>query len=68
MTVFVPDDWRKVSVYEPDAFRRTATSSEPVVIWPASLAASRPVIWSLPPATWYFSFEGPKTRNWPWPE
>jgi anion-transporting ArsA/GET3 family ATPase len=25
-------------------------------------------IWSLPPLTWYFSFEGPKIRSWPWPE
>jgi len=25
------------------------------------------VIWSLPPTTWYFSFDGPKMRSWPWP-
>ena len=68
VTVFVPDCCAKVSVNVPVALRRTATSSEPVVIWPASCAASRSVIWSLPPTTWYFSFDGPKTRNWPWPE
>ena len=51
----------------PDAFRRTATSSDPVVICPGSAAASRSVIWSLPPATWYFSFEAPKRRRLPWP-
>ena len=25
-------------------------------------------IWSLPPRTWYFSFDGPKILNLPWPE
>ena len=47
----------KVSVYVPAALRFTATSSEPVVIWPASRAASRSVIWSFPPTTWYFSLD-----------
>ena len=67
VTVFVPAACRNVSVNVPDGFRRTATSSEPVVICPASLAASRSVIWSFPPRTWYFSFEAPKRRNCPGP-
>ena len=67
VTFFLPDACANVSVYVPVALRFTATSSEPVVIWPARRAASRSVIWSFPPATWYFSSEAPKTRNWPWP-
>ena len=34
VTVFVPELWAKVSVNVPVALRRTATSSDPVVIWP----------------------------------
>ena len=67
VTVFVAVCCAKVSVNVPEAFRRTATSSDPVVICPGSAAASRSVIWSLPPATWYFSFEAPKRRRLPGP-
>ena len=67
VTVFVAVCWAKVSVNVPEEFRRTATSSDPVVIWPARAAASRSDIWSLPPATWYFSFEAPKRRRLPGP-
>ena len=44
VTVFVPELCANVSVNVPVALRRTATSSDPVVIWPASRAASRSVI------------------------
>ena len=43
VTVFVADARRNVSVNVPAGFRLTATSSEPVVIWPASRAA-RPLV------------------------
>lgn len=52
----------------PLEFLLTAISSEPAVIWPSSSWAMRFGIWSLPPATWYISLDGPKMRSWPWPE
>lgn len=59
----------KLSVYVPSAFSRTATSSWPRRICAAPMRAARPsAIWSLPPVTWYFSFDGPKIRSWPCPE
>ena len=57
-----------VSVNEPPGFCLIAVSSMPSEIWPASRFASSHGTWSLPPWTWYFSFEGPNVWNWPWPE
>ena len=68
VTAVVPEPFLKVSAYVPPAFFFTATSSVPVAIWPGRACAMRSVSWSLPPATWYFSFDGPKMRSWPWPE
>ena len=56
----------KLSVYAPAVVSRTAVSMWPRLIdaWP--IAPARPsTIWSLPPRTWYFSFDGPKIRSWP---
>jgi hypothetical protein len=47
---------------------RIATSCEPSVIWLESNCPSFVDTWSLPPTTWYFSFDGPKIRRFPWPE
>ena len=69
--------WSAVTVFAPTpaerqreragALRRDRDELRAIVICPASVAASRSVIWSLPPMTWYFSFDLPKTRRWPWP-
>jgi len=56
------------SVSVPEALRLIAVSSEPSTIWLARAWARRVGIWSFPPRTWYFSFEGPKIRSWPCPE
>jgi hypothetical protein len=66
-TVLVDPPRRNLSVYVPSVFRLTATSFDPNVICPASAEARRVGIWSLPPATRYFSFDLPKTRRLPGP-
>ena len=67
VTVLVAGPSWNVSVYEPPWLSVIATSSEPVVTCDATSDARREATWSLPPRTWYCSFDFPKVRNWPGP-